>query len=217
MDDEKKERPEGDEEQVIIPFPPKDETADEAKSQEPEPGELNPDELKGIVEALIFASGSPISLSRLASLVGTKSTAAVRRACKELQEEYNTQRRAFALEEIAGGYQLLTRPDFHTWISKLREKQQEDSLSQAALETLTIVAYRQPITRAQIEDIRGVQSGYMLRSLIEKSLVSVVGRSEELGRPLLYGTTKKFLDAFNLASLKDLPKLEDTQERDDAQ
>jgi segregation and condensation protein B len=133
----------------------------------------------------------------------------MRSLVEELTEEYREQNRAFTIEEIAGGFQLMTRPEFHPWVSKLRETQQQDSLSQAALETLAIVAYRQPITRADIEDIRGVQSGYILRSLIEKSLVRVTGRSEELGRPLLYGTTREFLDAFDLNSLRDLPEIDD--------
>jgi len=212
-----------DEERVIIPIEeaaqqPAEQPAEEAaaeeepkpkKSKKPDVPDKDRQAVKGIIEALLFSSSSPLSAKRMASLAEIKSAAVVRSICEELKAEYDGQGRAFALEEIAGGYQLLTRPEYHTWLGNLRQKEQEDNLSQAALETLAIIAYRQPITRAQIEDVRGVQSGYILRSLIEKSLVSVQGRSEELGHPLLYATTKQFLDAFSLASLKDLPNLDE--------
>jgi len=209
-----------DEERVIIPIEEAaEQPAEEAAAEEepkpkkpkkrPDPPDKDRQAVKGIVEALLFSSSSPLSAKRMASLAEIKSAAVVRSICEELKAEYDGQGRAFALEEIAGGYQLLTRPEYHTWLGNLRQKEQEDNLSQAALETLAIIAYRQPITRAQIEDVRGVQSGYILRSLIEKSLVSVQGRSEELGHPLLYATTKQFLDAFSLASLKDLPNLDE--------
>jgi segregation and condensation protein B len=199
-------------EKILSPFQQAETQEEEAaESAEPEAGELDNEELKRIIEALLFSSASPLSAARLASLMGVRSPARIRKLCEELKLEYESSRRAFSLEEIAGGYQLLTLPDFNTWVSKLREREHEESLSQSALETLAIIAYRQPITRAEIEDIRGVQSGYILRSLIEKDLVAVVGRSEELGHPLLYGTTKTFLEIFGLASLKALPKLEELE------
>jgi segregation and condensation protein B len=117
----------------------------------------------------------------------------------------------FQIEEIANGFQLLSRPEYHEWISKIRKKSGESKLSQQALETLSIIAYKQPIIRAEIEAIRGVQSGQMIRTLIEKGLVKITGRDEVLGRPLLYGTTTKFLDHFGLKSIKDLPKVEDLE------
>ncbi len=216
-------RPEGrDEEHVIIPFGRPEETrparrAREADSETPEPGELSREEIKRIVEALLFAAGSPLSNRRLHELTGVGGGGLVRSIVEELKAEYDGRAGAFTLENIAEGHQFLTRPEFEPWVRKLRQKEHEDSLSQAALETLAIVAYRQPIMRAEIEDIRGVQSGYILRSLIEKSLIRVAGRSEELGRPLLYGTTGKFLEVFGLASLKDLPKLEELRPPSDAQ
>ncbi len=177
-------------------------------AQQVEAGELSREEVKGLVEALLFAAAGPLSAAKLAGLAGTRGSL-VRSIVEELKAEYDVQSRAFTVEQIAGGYQLLTRQEFHPWVSKLRQREREETLSQAALETLAIVAYRQPIMRAEIEDIRGVQSGYILRSLIEKSLVRVTGRGEELGRPLLYGTTDKFLQLFGLSSLDDLPKLEE--------
>ena len=213
---------EGRPERVIIPF----EQAKEARAaptepetepeQAPQAAELTRGEVKGIVEALLFAAGSPLSTARLAELAGVTSAGVMREILDELKAEYDATGRAFTVEEIAGGYQLLTRPDFHPWVNKLRRKEHEDTLSQAALETLAIIAYRQPITRADVEDIRGVQSGYILRSLVERSLVRVAGRSDELGRPLLYATTREFLEVFGLPSLKALPKLDDLEPPSDA-
>jgi segregation and condensation protein B len=130
----------------------------------------------------------------------------VRRLVRELQQEYERDGRAFAVEEVAGGFQLLSRPEFAPYVSRLQNRQRQETLTKAALETLAIVAYRQPITRAEVEDIRGVQSGHLLRSLVEKRLLKVTGKSTELGRPLLYGTTRRFLEAFGLRSLEELPK-----------
>jgi len=200
---------------VIIPF----ERAKDGQSAPDVPdevagGELSRQEIRRIVEALLFAASGPLSTSRLAELAAVQGSL-IRSILEELKEEYQKTDRGFGLEEIAGGYQLLSSAELQPWISKLRRKEHQDTLSQAALETLAIIAYRQPITRADIEGIRGVQSGYILRSLIERSLVRVVGRSEELGRPLLYGTTKQFLEAFGLSSLKSLPKLDDLEPSSD--
>jgi segregation and condensation protein B len=165
---------------------------------------------KAIVEALLFATDSPLSPKKLADLAdvegGVKS---VRKIVETLNHEYDGQNRPYQIENIGGGFRLYTRPEFDPWVHELNQTKQQDKLSQAALESLAIISYRQPITRAEIEDIRGVQSGYILRSLIEKSLVKVVGRSDELGRPLLYGTTNDFLETFGLSSLNDLPELDD--------
>jgi segregation and condensation protein B len=217
----KGEKPEGrEEDHAIIPIDEhrdasgsrdKAETPVDEEATEPETGELDHRELKAIVEALLFSAEAPLRPRRLAELSGARDARQVRKICEELSEEYGRQGRAFGVQEIGNGYQLLTHPDFHPWVSKLRRSQHEDSLSQAALETLSIVAYRQPITRAEIEDVRGVQSGYILRSLVEKGLVRVTGRSDELGRPLLYGTTDSFLQAFGLASLDALPELDELE------
>jgi segregation and condensation protein B len=163
-------------------------------------------QVKQIIEALLFSSDRPISSSRLAEISGATDGRQVRTIARELQHEYDAEGRAFAIEEIAGGFQLLSRPEFAPWVSRLHNRQQQESLSKAALETLAIVAYRQPITRAEVEDIRGVQSGHILRSLVDKRLLRVTGKSKELGRPLLYGTTRHFLAVFGLRSVSELPK-----------
>lgn len=166
-------------------------------------------QVKRVIEALLFSADRPVSASRLAEISGAGDGRQVRRVVKELQQEYDAGGRAFAIEEIAGGFQLLSRPEFAPWVLQLANRRQQETLSKAALETLAIVSYRQPITRAEIEDIRGVQSGHILRSLVDRRMLKVVGKSEELGRPLLYGTTRRFLEAFGLRSLKDLPRRPD--------
>jgi segregation and condensation protein B len=178
-----------------------------SEQQPAQGGEDAPEaDLKRIIEALLFSSHRPVSSARLAQISGAADGNQARRIVGELQEEYDAEGRAFAVEEIAGGFQVLSRPRYAPWVRQLQNRQQQESLSNAALETLAIVAYRQPITRAEVEDIRGVQCGGLLRSLVEKRLLKVVGRKDELGRPLLYGTTRQFLSAFGLNSLKDLPK-----------
>ena len=162
----------------------------------------SPDEVKRIIEAVLFATQEPISLRKLSDIVGDTDAKEIQEVIQQLRDEYDTHDRVFQIEEIANGFQLLSRPEYHEWISKL---------SQQALETLAIIAYKQPIIRADIEAIRGVQSGQMIRTLIEKGLVKITGRDEVLGRPLLYGTTTTFLDHFGLKSIKDLPKVEDLE------
>ena len=162
--------------------------------------------LKAIVEAILFASDEPVAVERLADAAGEGVTAhEVRDAIRQLVEEYDAAGRAFTVEEIAGGLQLFTRPEYNPYLKKLLQARRRARFTQAALETLAIIAYKQPVTRIEVEDIRGVACGDMIRTLMEKGLVRITGRSEKLGRPLLYGTTKKFLQAFGLGSLKDLP------------
>ncbi len=171
----------------------------------------SPDEVKRLVEALLFAVQEPISARKISEIVEGVEAKEIREVIQQLREEYDTYDRVFQIEEIANGFQLLSRPEYHEWISKIRKKSGESKLSQQALETLSIIAYKQPIIRAEIEAIRGVQSGQMIRTLIEKGLVKITGRDEVLGRPLLYGTTTKFLDHFGLKLNKDLPKVEDLE------
>lgn len=162
--------------------------------------------LKAIVEAILFASDEPVDLERLADAAGDDVTVGqVREAVRQLVEEYDSGGRAFTVEEIAGGLQLFTRPQYNPYLKKLLQARRRARFTQAALETLAIIAYKQPVTRIEVEDIRGVACGDMIRTLMQKGLVRVTGRSEKLGRPLLYGTTKKFLQAFGLGSIKDLP------------
>jgi segregation and condensation protein B len=175
-----------------------------------------PQELKRRVEALLFSSDKPLDTGRIARIVQADDGRQVRSIIQELAEEYDAAGRAFCVEEIAGGFQVLTRPQFGPYVQKLHEDRRQDSLSNAALETLAIVGYRQPITRAEVEDIRGVQCGHILRSLVEKRLIRVTGRADELGRPMLYGTTRQFLEAFGLKSLDELPRRSKLTQPDDA-
>ena len=152
------------------------------------------DKIKPIIESLIFAAEEPITLRKLVDIIGDIDSAQVLEAITQLKNDYEIQGRSFQIEEIAGGYQLFTKPEYYEWIAKLRKKSGETKLSQASLETLAIIAYKQPILRADVESIRGVQSGQIIRLLMEKDLVKVLGRDEALGHPLLYGTTKRFLN-----------------------
>lgn len=157
------------------------------------------------IEAILFSSDEPLPARRLATLAQLAGTAEARDAVLRLQEMYVAEGAAFQIEELAGGFQLLTRRDFHPWLVRLRQNAGEPKLSGTLLETLAIVAYRQPIMRADLESIRGVHCGEPLRLLMERGLIRITGRHESLGRPVMYGTTKKFLQTFGLRDLRDLP------------
>lgn len=160
------------------------------------------------VEAVLFATDSPLSPAKIADVVGLDGgRRAARKAVETLNERYERMGCSFRIESLAGGCQMLTLPEFNDVLARLLKVRSESKLSQAAMETLAIVAYRQPVLRADIEAIRGVSAGEVVRSLMEKGLVKIVGRAEEVGRPMLYGTTKRFLEVFGLESLKDLPKV----------
>ena len=161
------------------------------------------------VEALLFSTHHPLTAARLGELVRAESTKPVKHAVRELNRAYEATNRSFRIEQVAGGYQMLTLPSFAGVIKKHQQKEADARLTKASLETLAIVAYKQPILRADVEAIRGVACGETIRSLMEKHLVKIAGRAEEPGRPILYGTTKRFLEVFGLNSLKDLPKAED--------
>lgn len=161
-----------------------------------------------VIEALLFASDTPLSAARLAELAGSGSAASVRQHIAELNERYAAAGLSFSIEAIAGGFQMMTRPQFRPWLARLNQQRAQMRLSPAALETLAIVAYKQPIIRADVEAIRGVACGEVLNRLREMGLVRIVGRAEIVGRPMLYGTTRRFLDVFGLADLDDLPPME---------
>lgn len=161
------------------------------------------------LEAVLFAAHEPLAPARLGAVVGDLDARTVRKMVEQLNLEYQASDRAFRIEEIAGGFQVLTKPEYNTWLKKLFKSRSEGKLSQTAMLTLAIVAYKQPIKRVDIEGIRGAACGEVLRALMDKGLVKITGREESLGRPLLYGTTKKFLQLFGLASLKELPKAEE--------
>ncbi len=162
------------------------------------------------IEALLFAADRPLSDGRIIELLGftgkSKAASQVRDAIAELNAGYLTAGCAFKIEQVAGGRQVLTLATFAAVVARLRGEKQQTRLTQPAIETLAVVAYRQPIQRAEIEAIRGVACGEVLRGLLERRLVRIVGRAEELGRPMLYGTTSEFLKVFGLAGLGDLPQ-----------
>jgi segregation and condensation protein B len=162
-----------------------------------------------LLEALLLATHHPLTAGRLAELLDLPTTKPVRVAVKTLNADYEQTNRSFRIEQVAGGYQILTLAEFGEALGKLHQKEIDAKLTKAALETLAIIAYKQPILRAEIEAIRGVACGETIRSLMEKHLVKIAGRAEEPGRPILYGTTKRFLELFGLNSLKDLPQNED--------
>ncbi len=165
--------------------------------------------LERIVEALLFASDAPLSAADIARSEPEVSEDDVTAAIEALRAEYDETERAFGVFELAGGYQILTRPEFVPYLERFATVGRPARVSQAALEALAIVAYRQPIGRAEIEEIRGVGSAGVLRTLAERDLIEVVGRGEGLGRPLLYGTTPRFLEHFGYGSLEDLPRPEE--------
>ncbi len=160
-----------------------------------------------IIEAILFSSDNPLTPAKLASVAGLLSVKQVREIIDNLNAHYAESNCSFVIEHIAGGYQMMTKPEFAPYLQQLYKVRSESKLSSAALETLAIVAYKQPVVRAEVEAIRGVACGEMIRSLMEKGLIKIVGRAEELGRPMLYGTTKRFLQVFGLPSLDDLPKV----------
>jgi segregation and condensation protein B len=160
------------------------------------------------VEAALLAADEPLPPRRLVAVAGLADVAEARRLLRKLESLYERDGTAFQVREVAGGFQLLTRPEFHPWLIRLKRTGNDLRLTAAARETLAIVAYRQPIMRADVEKVRGVHCGEVLRQLMEKGLIRIAGRDQSLGRPVLYGTTKKFLQVYGLKSLKDLPEVE---------
>ncbi len=165
----------------------------------------HPDDLSHL-EAVLFLASQPLPSRKLAQLVRLSDGTAARTLIKELNANYEQRDRAFRVEEVAGGYQLRTQKIFAPWIRKMVSVPREIRLSGPAMETLAVVAYRQPVMRTEIEKVRGVQCGEILRQLMERGMVRISGRADELGRPFLYGTTKNFLEVFGLRSLDELPR-----------
>jgi len=166
---------------------------------------------KGIIEALIFASAEPVSLSQLAKTADI-SKASVESIITELNDEYLDTRRCFRIENIADGYQMFTLPEFHSYINKANLIERTHRLSPAALETLAVIAYKQPVTRVEIERIRGVDCGGVLKTLMSRNLVIIEGRSPAPGNPMLYKTSEFFLEFFGLPSLEHLPPLTEIED-----
>jgi segregation and condensation protein B len=168
-------------------------------------------ELKAIVEALMFASPEPLTIKTLAKLLATEPKEDIVAAVDALKEEY-TRSGGLVMVEVAGGYQIVTRPELHEWVRRLFHERTTQKLSVASLETLAVIAYKQPVTAPEIAEIRGVNTSGVLGTLVERHLVRVVGRKQVVGRPFLYGTTREFLERFGLNDLSDLPKVEDMSE-----
>jgi segregation and condensation protein B len=167
---------------------------------------VEPQLLKSIIEGLIFAHSEPMTVDSLATVLQGSSADRIQSVLDELEDEYLQRSRGFVLAKVAGGYQFRSLPKIAPWILEMR-RMKPARLSRAALETLSIVAYNQPVTKSRIEQIRGVESSAPLRSLVERDLVVIVGRKDIAGRPMLYGTSKRFLEVFGLPDLASLPAL----------
>jgi segregation and condensation protein B len=165
------------------------------------------------LEAVLFLAREPLSSRKLSQYANLADGTEARTLIRRLNEFYDQAERAFRVEEIAGGFRLMTRPQFGAWVKRLAHVPVEVRLSPPALETLAVVAYRQPVLKATVEAIRGVHCGEVLRQLMERDLVRIVGRSEELGRPYLYAPTTRFLEVFGLRSLDELPRVEGLRPR----
>jgi segregation and condensation protein B len=166
---------------------------------------------QSIIEALLFASDQPLSVKTLRFLMGDIEPSQIREAIDDLRQRYDQYEHSFQIVEIAGGYQMCTRPEYAKWVKGLYRNRSQGRLSKAALETLAIIAYRQPIIRTDIESLRGVHIEGVLQTLMERNLITIRGRKDSVGRPLLYGTTDEFLRYFGLNKITDLPDKEELQ------
>lgn len=165
--------------------------------------------LKSAVEALIFASEKPITLEQIKKVLGITDNASVNKIIGELSSEYETQKRGIRVVEVAGGFQMATCAVFAPFLKKLFKNRYSDKLSRQALESLAIIAYKQPLTKAEIESLRSVNVDGVMKSLLDKNLIRICGRKKIPGRPFVFGTTRQFLEHFGLKSLEDLPKMDD--------
>ncbi|MBW2591427.1 MAG: SMC-Scp complex subunit ScpB [Deltaproteobacteria bacterium] len=168
------------------------------------------EDIKNIIESLLFVADGPLSVERIKQVLETDAKE-IRGALQTLAQEYENRSGGFVLRQIADGYQIYTRPEYSRWIARLIQPT-SFHLSKAALETLAIIAYKQPVMRSDIEHIRGVDCGGILRMLLERKIIRVLGRKEIPGRPLIYATTKQFLEIFDLKNLKDLPTPKEIEE-----
>lgn len=171
-------------------------------------------DVKHVVEAIVFASTEPLPIEKIVECIQRDeiSKATVKTVIDVLNKEYQDRGMAMRIVKIAGGFQFATHPQYDKWVARLFASKAEKKLSQSSLEVLAIVAYRQPITRSEIEKIRGVNADWTLRSLMEKNLITVVGREDAPGKPLLFGTTKQFLEHFGLDAVSELPKLKEIED-----
>jgi segregation and condensation protein B len=173
---------------------------------------LPPREIRAVLEALIFASPQPITAREIGQVLGGVSREDWERALEELRADYARDERGLHLVEVAGGWQITTRPEYNDWVRELLDPKTPTRLSIQALETLAVIAYKQPVTLPEIIELRGVKSGGVLKTLLEKRLIRIMGRKEVVGRPILYGTTRQFLLHFGLKDLDELPQIEEFAE-----
>ena len=185
--------------------------AEEASIESPT-RELPAEEIRASIEALFYAAEEPLALKDLAKALPDASRENIKKQVQELLEQYQSPGRGLQIVQVAGGYQITTRPEYHDKITRLFSSKPPSRLSIQALETLAVIGYRQPITVPEIMALRGLHSAGVVRTLLEKKLVRILGRKKVVGRPLLYGTTKEFQIRFGLKSLDDLPNLEDMAE-----
>lgn len=193
-----------------------------AENREPAAGEADTSasedrELKAILETLLFVSHDPVTVDRLAAVLEGVPKAEIKQTLRGLQQDFDTTGRGLQIVEVAGGFQIVTRADYGPWIKRFEKSKPAPKLTRSALETLAIIAYKQPIVRAEIEQIRGVETSGVLRTLLERKLVRMVGRKDMPGRPILYGTTKNFLQHFGLRDLAELPPLREFKELSEAE
>jgi segregation and condensation protein B len=169
------------------------------------------EKIKAVIEALIFASESPLAPEKIRPVLPDVEKTEIKEIIDQLMAEYNERQGGIILQEVAGGFQFRTNPEISQWVKKLKSTKPH-SLSPQAMETLAIIAYKQPIVKTEIEDIRGVDVGGPLKGLLEKKLIRIVGRKDVPGKPIIYGTTRKFLEVFNLKDIMDLPNLRELRE-----
>lgn len=167
----------------------------------------NPEEAKRIIEALLFTASKPMTVAEIKRVLKEFGNAKIEELIQELRSEYEREGKSFRVNEVAGGFEISTEPKYAPWIFKLELQKKAKQATQSALETLAILAYKQPLTRAEIEDLRGVDVSGVISTLLDRNLVKVVGRKEVPGRPFIYGTTDKFLEHFGLKSLSELPDI----------
>jgi segregation and condensation protein B len=212
------------EDDVKDPAAAEDVTTAESAGAEPDDGErtsaepreespvLPPDEVRAVLEALVFASPQPLTPRDIGKVLVGVPRESWQVALDEIKADYARDGRGLQLVEVAGGYQITTRPEYNDWVRELLDPKTPTRLSIQALETLAVIAYKQPVTLPEIIDLRGVKSGGVLKTLLEKRLIRITGRKEVVGRPMLYGTTKDFLLHFGLKDLGELPKIEEFAE-----
>ena len=170
---------------------------------------MSENNVKSVIEALLFASEKPLTIEQVKKVLGNLESNEIRKILDELKSEYAEDNRGICITEVAGGFQMITSPNFATFLKKLYKERHLERLSKPALETLAIIAYKQPLTKLEIESLRNVNVDGVMKNLLDKTLIRICGRKKAPGRPFVFGTTRQFLEYFGLKSLDELPKMED--------